>query len=52
MPFGNEPGNWNYGVCENCLKNADDKIKMVRECIGIGCPEMFVCPQCGSTKRL
>ena len=51
MPFGNEPGFWNYGTCESCLKNAGDKIKMLRECIAGACTEMFVCPQCGATKR-
>lgn len=52
MPFGDEPGNWNYGVCESCLKNAGDKIRMLRESIADGSGEFFVCPQCGSTKRL
>lgn len=52
MPFGEEPGTWTYGVCESCLKNAGERVEMARECIGSGCPEFFVCPQCGSTKRL
>ena len=51
MAFGDEPGNWNYGVCENCLKNGGDKIKMVREDADSHIPHHFVCPQCGATKR-
>lgn len=47
---------WNYGFCEHCIKNAHEKVKMKRE-------ETFsedrtysevwwVCPRCGSTKKL
>lgn len=50
MPFGEEPGNWTYGVCESCLKNAEDKIEMIRE--KVSSEEMWVCPACGSCKRL
>lgn len=52
MAFGNEPGYWNYGLCEVCMKNGGESVRMVRECIEPGCPEYFVCPQCGATKRL
>ena len=52
MPFGDDPGFWNYGLCESCLKNAGDKVKMVKERIGHSPDEHFVCPQCGATKRL
>jgi RNase P subunit RPR2 len=49
---------WTYGYCESCSKNSHEKIKTVRERIVSGDPEgkyseeTWVCPQCGSTKRL
>ncbi len=53
MPFGVEPGHWNYGVCESCLKNAGDTVNMIKEKLDAHHHiEHFVCPQCGATKRL
>ena len=52
MTFSEDHGDWNYGFCENCMKNAGDKVVMVREKIEEASPKFFVCPQCGSTKRL
>ena len=52
MTLDENHGDWNFGFCETCMKNAHDKIKMIREKIEANSPEFFVCPQCGSTKRL
>lgn len=49
---------WTYGVCESCLKNAHEKVKMVKQMIISGNPnvisskEMWVCPVCGSCRKL
>jgi hypothetical protein len=49
---------WTYGVCEYCLKNSHEEVKMVRENIvsadtaGNCSEEFWVCPACGSTKKL
>lgn len=46
---------WNFGVCDICLNNSHEEIKMIREKIfysGGNSVEMWVCPQCGSSKRL
>ena len=48
---------WNYGICETCLKNSHEMVKMKKEKI-IACgpnnlsKEMWVCPVCGATKEL
>jgi hypothetical protein len=52
MYVGEYDGKWTYGHCESCMKNAREKIKMIREKIDENSPVMFVCPQCGSTKKL
>lgn len=52
MPFGDDPGFWTYEYCESCMKNAGDKIKMIREGVDSHLPNHFVCPQCGATKRV
>lgn len=51
MSLEDHGNSWTYGKCESCLKNAGDSIHMVCENIdnNFVC---FVCPQCGSTKRL
>lgn len=49
MPFGDDPGKWNCGLCESCIKNANEKIEMVCESLEFG-KGMLVCPQCGATK--
>ena len=47
---------WTLGLCESCLKNAHEKVKVIREIVystdSNSAEEMFVCPQCGATKRL
>lgn len=49
---------WTCGVCESCLKNAHEEIKMIEQTIISGDPkeifskEIFVCPKCGATKTL
>jgi len=49
---------WTYGYCETCMKNSHENVKAVREKLISGDPEgkcsgeTWVCPQCGSTKRL
>ena len=49
---------WTYGYCESCLRNAHEKVKMVKIKIKSGDPEgkhskeMWVCTQCGSTRWL
>ena len=49
---------WTYGYCENCLKNSHEKVKVLREKLISGdhegkySEETWVCPVCGSTKRL
>lgn len=48
---------WNYGICETCLKNSHEKVKMRREKVfccdleGNYYKEMWVCPVCGATKE-
>ncbi|MCD6403088.1 MAG: hypothetical protein J7K98_02035 [Candidatus Aenigmarchaeota archaeon] len=49
---------WNYRICEVCLKNAHERVVMVREVLvsadikGDNKKEMWVCPKCGATKFL
>ena len=49
---------WNYRICETCLKNSHEKVKMKRGTI-VSCDpngerkmEVWVCPKCGATKFL
>lgn len=49
---------WTYRLCETCLKNSHEKVEMIKEEIkstdvdSSFSKEMWVCPVCGSTKRL
>lgn len=48
---------WTYGVCESCLRNAHEKHEMQREFLvdtkdETKKVEVWVCPACGSTRRL
>lgn len=46
---------WTFGICEYCQKNMHEEIKMKKErVIGYnGKPQnIWVCPQCGTTKSL
>jgi len=49
---------WTFSICEICLKNSHEKVKLVRKKIISGDPEgkyskeFWVCPVCGATKRL
>ncbi len=49
---------WTYEICESCLKNAHEKNKMIKELVKAShtdvehAAEMWICPSCGSTKRL
>lgn len=54
MTLEDDHGNWNYGFCETCVKNAHERVRMVKERIDPSHrkTEFFVCPECGSTKRL
>jgi rubredoxin len=48
---------WTYGYCETCMKNAHEKVKMIKSNFASGNPndtqvkEMWVCPKCGSSKE-
>lgn len=54
MSVMNHSGKWTYSFCESCAKNVHEDVKMIREIVlsksGVK-EEMWVCPQCGSTKR-
>jgi DNA primase catalytic subunit len=46
---------WTFGLCENCLKNSHEEVKMVKITLISDYgkkEEMWCCPVCGSTKRL
>lgn len=49
---------WTYGICEFCLKNSHEKVKMVKERVVSGdlegkySEEVWCCPVCGATKKL
>jgi len=49
---------WTYEICECCLNNSHEKVKMVKEKLISGdlegkySDELWVCPVCGSTKKL
>jgi len=49
---------WTFGICESCLKNSHEEVKMIKEKIISGdlegrySQELWVCPVCGATKRL
>ena len=50
-------GQWTYGHCESCMKNLQYKVKMFKEKLIHVNPaektkEVWVCPVCGSTKKL
>jgi hypothetical protein len=49
---------WTYKICEICSKNSHEKIEMKKERIfstdanNEYFEEMWICPTCGSTKKL
>lgn len=48
---------WTYAVCETCLRNAHEKHEMQREILvdtneETNRIEVWVCPNCGSVRRL
>lgn len=45
---------WNFKVCEFCLKNSHERVEMIKEKLvwdGVE-EEVWVCPACGSVKKL
>jgi hypothetical protein len=49
--------NWTYGLCETCMKNLHEEVKMERILISSTddsdkSEQMWCCPLCGATKRL
>ena len=51
-------GTWTYGICESCLKNSHEKVKMIEEKVvsadleGGNSETIWVCPVCGASKKL
>ncbi|MEM5852812.1 MAG: hypothetical protein QXG39_01325 [Candidatus Aenigmatarchaeota archaeon] len=46
---------WHFGLCESCLKNSHQEIKMIKISLTSDegkTVEMWCCPVCGATKRL
>ncbi|MBS3055677.1 MAG: hypothetical protein J4452_04285 [Candidatus Aenigmarchaeota archaeon] len=50
--------NWAYSFCDYCIGNAHEKVLMLRENLvstyddSKSSVEYWVCPQCGSNKKL
>ncbi len=49
---------WTYEICESCLNNSHEKVKMIKEKIISGDPEgkysqeLWCCPVCGFSRLL
>ena len=50
--------NWEYSFCDYCLRNAHEKVAMVRQNLvstfedSKFSEEYWICPKCGSDKKL